>query len=246
MIKIFIDFDGTITRQDVGDAMFETFGGETSLQAVDEYRQENISAVECFNKESAACGEFEKRALDNFLDAQEIDPTFIEFIKFCRERGIEHYIVSDGMDYYITHILQRYGLGDVPFFSNHMELVSFNGTSKVRFQPSFPFVDEVCDRCASCKRNHMLTLSGDEDIIVYVGEGYSDRCPVRYADAIFAKDDLLKYCQQENIPFFEYRTFDDVTKRLKMLIDGSNADKTVALRKRRQAELARREAFIGE
>ena len=245
MIKIFIDFDGTITRQDVGDAMFEEFGGRKSLEAVSEYRAGTLSAVECFRRECEACGELDKEALDAFLDRQEIDPSFIEFVTFARSRGIECFIVSDGMDYYISRILQRHGAGDVQFFANSLSLVPVDGSSRVRLSPSFPFRDEVCDRCACCKRNHMLTLSGDDDVIVYIGEGYSDRCPVRYADAVFAKDDLLKYCQQENISFFEYASFADVTVRLESLLSNRSGDGRSIPGKRRRAELARRQLYIG-
>ena len=32
--KIFIDFDGTITKQDVGDAIFQTFGEREKVDAI--------------------------------------------------------------------------------------------------------------------------------------------------------------------------------------------------------------------
>jgi 2-hydroxy-3-keto-5-methylthiopentenyl-1-phosphate phosphatase len=89
----------------------------------------------------------------------------------------------------------------------------------------------------------MLSLSADEDIIIYVGEGYSDRCPVRFADVVFAKDDLLRHCQEENISYYAYRQFCDVEERLRQLLAGG--DRKGGLRKRRQAELARREVFLG-
>ena len=180
--------------------------------------------------------------LDLFLDNQEIDSTFAGFVNFCRERALDMYIVNDGMNYYIDRILKKNGLHNVPYFSNRLELVPLNGSSKVRFKPTFPFRDEVCDRCACCKRNHMLTMSGDDDVIVYVGEGYSDRCPARYADIVFAKDDLLKFCRQENISYFEYRTFADVQLRLESILSRKQPDR---IRKRRQAELARRAVFVG-
>jgi 2-hydroxy-3-keto-5-methylthiopentenyl-1-phosphate phosphatase len=239
MIKIFTDFDGTITLQDVGDAMFETFGGEQCRQIIQEYRDEKISAVECFRRECAACSNVNVQELHAFLDRQEIDTSFIDFVGYCRLHQFDCYIVSDGMDYYIRHILNRHGVGDVPFFSNVLHLLPVGGTSHVRFDPEFPFTDEMCDRCACCKRNHLLTMSGDEDIIVYVGEGYSDRCPAKYADIVFAKDELLKYCQEENISYYEYHTFGDIMQRLDQL-------QSNGLRKRRQAERARRDVFIGE
>ncbi|MBI3193609.1 MAG: MtnX-like HAD-IB family phosphatase [Ignavibacteriae bacterium] len=244
MLKFFIDFDGTITKQDVGDALFETFGGEQCKEIIKEYREEKISAVECFQKETAACGIVEKVQLDRFLDVQEIDETFREFVSYCKSNGLEYFILSDGMDYYIKRILERHALGDVPVYANMLNLEPVQGSSGVIFRPEFPFTDEVCNRCASCKRNHILTLAGDDDIIAYVGEGYSDRCPVRYADVVFAKDDLLKFCRREEIPHVEYQTFADVVKYVEKMIH-KNGKTKVKLKKRRLAELARREVFAG-
>ena len=50
-------------------------------------------------------------------------------------------------------------------------------------------------------------------MIVYVGDGYSDRCPVQYADIVFAKGDLQTYCQEQNISY-------PCTGRLTMSSDG--------------------------
>jgi 2,3-diketo-5-methylthio-1-phosphopentane phosphatase len=245
MIKVFIDFDGTITRQDVGDTMFETFGGKKCLKFIQDYREGKLSALDCFRKECLSCGEVNKKELDGFIDSQEIDRSFKIFLNFCNDQELSYHIVSDGMDYYIQRILERNCLSDVPYFTNHLDLEPLDGTTRVLFKPSFPFTDEVCDRCAFCKRNHILTLCNDDDIIVYIGEGYSDHCPVRYADIVFAKDDLQKYCHQENISYFEYRTFADIIERMTNILERQQSKKNSLLRKRRQAQLAAREAFIG-
>ncbi len=244
MLKFFIDFDGTITKQDVGDALFETFGGEVCKEFVREYREEKLSAVQCFEKETAACGIVDLTMLHTFLDSQEIDETFPEFIEYCKSKQYEYAILSDGMDYYIKRILNKYSIGDVPVYANVLNLVPDSVIGKVRFVPSFPYTDEVCERCASCKRNHLLSLTGDEDIIVYIGEGYSDRCPVNFADIVFAKDDLLKYCRREEIPHAEYKTFGDIVKYVEKMTTNKGTTK-IRLRKRRLAELARREVFAG-
>lgn len=243
MIRVFVDFDGTITRADVGDAMFERFGGEACTEAVASYRAGGMPAVECFTRECAACGAISRAELDRFLDNQEIDETFGEFLAFCRSRRIECCIVSDGMDYYIGRILRGRGFGDVPFVANRLELVPAGEPGMVVMRPSFPHTDEVCDRCACCKRNHMMTVSADDDILVYVGEGYSDRCPARYADVVFAKDELLEHCRKEGLPHEPYSSFGDVAARLgRMLGDGG---RRAALRKRRRGALARRELYLG-
>jgi len=246
LIRIFTDFDGTITRRDVGDALFAHFGGSRALEAVREYIAGRISAVECFRRECAACGSVSLAELHSFLDQEEIDSSFPEFVTFCRREALHLSVVSDGMEYYIRRILGRFGLDDLDVHANILSLVADGSGAGVRFVPQFPNRDEVCDRCASCKRNYLVTASADDDLIVYIGEGYSDRCPVQFADLVFAKDDLRNYCREENISSFEYTSFDDIRNRLTKLLDARRPDGSIAgVRKRRQAELARHDLFIG-
>ena len=226
--------------------MFETFGGNRCTEYIRAYRQEEISAVECFRRECDACGIIDMHALDSFLDSQEVDQSFSSFIEYCNTHGFLSCIVSDGMDYYIKRILARHGLSHVPFLSNVLEFVPADDSPQVRLTGKFPYTDEACDRCACCKRDYMLSVSADDDSIVYIGEGYSDRCPARYADVVFAKDELLAHCRRENIACFEYRTFGDILKRMELLLVGNRGQaNSSGLRKRRQAELARREIFLG-
>ena len=246
MVRLFSDFDGTISLNDVGDAMFERFGGETCKEIVRQYRDATMSAVECFKRECDACGTIQVDDLNRFLDEQGIDRSFVDFVQFCREENVAFCIVSDGMDYYIKRILERSGVGDIPYFANVLQLVPVDSTDRVRLIPSFPYRDEVCDRCACCKRNHLLTMSADDDIIIYIGEGYSDRCPARYADIVFAKDDLLRYCRDENISFYEFDIFSDIAARLRKIFSNRRSDGSLAgVRKRRRAELARRDIYFG-
>ncbi|MBX2990473.1 MAG: MtnX-like HAD-IB family phosphatase [Bacteroidetes bacterium] len=238
MLKIFVDFDGTITRHDVGNAFFREFGGEKCSGYVAEYKAEKISAKELFRKEVAAMGALDEQEAGEFLFRQPIDGSFKNFVEFCRARSIEFHVVSDGLDYYIRKILSYNGIEGISFFANNLAVVRKDGIAQLDI--SFPYDDAECTRCACCKRNIMLTHSGDEDIIVYIGEGYSDRCPVQYADFVFAKDELQKFCQEKNISYFLYNSFNDVVERMKDLLLRKK------LRKRREAEMKRREAFIGE
>jgi 2,3-diketo-5-methylthio-1-phosphopentane phosphatase len=241
MIKIFIDFDGTITKGDVGDMFFERFGGQAATQAVEDYRNGLINAVECFSREAAACQLGSRKEADEFIDQQKMDQTFINFVAFCNqhkdeERPLKYFILSDGLDYYIERILRNNGLQDVPCFSNSVDFEK--NENGVQLKLSFPYTDEECDRCACCKRNYMLTLSGDEDIIVFIGEGYSDFCPVKYADIVFAKDELQTHCQKENISYYLYQDFKDIIKRFEDIL------RKKRIHKRQQAVFNRRDLLM--
>ena len=236
---LFIDFDGTITTEDVGDGFFEHFGGPVCREHVAAYRAEEISAVECFRRETAAMRPFTEEEANAFLRTKRLTAGVPEFIRFCRERGIELHILSDGLDYYIRRILGNEGLGDLSVHANRFVLLEGEEGKRTGFFDA-PGRAEECDRCANCKRNHLLRLAGEEHCIIYVGEGYSDRCAAQYADIVFAKDDLQRFCQAENISYHVYDDFHDIRVRLDGLLSRKR------LRKRRRAELKRREAFTSE
>ena len=234
--KIFLDFDGTITINDVGESIFRHFlDQQLADKIVDELLNDRISSRECWEKLCEAAPSLEKKMLDDFIICQEIEPTLHRFLEFCSEHKFDVYVLSDGFDYYIDQILTREKLNHLKVFSNKLIL-----DEKGRLIPSFPFYNSDCKSSANCKRNHIIENSGDQDYTVFIGDGNSDKDPIQYVDFIFAKKDLLKYCEVNRITYFPFKNFDDVIERLTDL--GSRK----RLKKRHQAELKRREAFMME
>ncbi|MBI4428443.1 MAG: MtnX-like HAD-IB family phosphatase [Ignavibacteriales bacterium] len=236
MVRVFCDFDGTVAAEDVGNRLFRHFAGPKAEEIVKGYLDGTKSAVECLSQECAAVGAVSVASLETFVDQFSLDPYFPGFVEFCRGRGMPITILSDGLDFYVGRLLRKYDLNDLPWFANHATFEK-QGTL-ARLVPEFPYADSECLQCGNCKRNHMLTMSGDDDILVYVGDGISDRCPVRYADVVFAKRGLIKYCQSENITFYEFSTFLDVQQRVEKILLQKR------IRKRREAEMARREVYL--
>ncbi|MCF8261401.1 MAG: MtnX-like HAD-IB family phosphatase [Melioribacteraceae bacterium] len=232
--KIFIDFDGTITKTDVGEAMFLEYGDPQKAQEIiKEWIDNKITSVQTWQQLCETIESLDLNLFDNFISNIEIDKSFIPFVNYCRNANIELKILSDGLDYYISRILKQNGLSEIQFFSNS---VSFGENNKP--VPSFPHTDEECPKCANCKRNHIINGSSDEDVTIYIGDGFSDTCPAQYCDFIFAKHSLLKYCEQNRISYYPYNTFDDV---LKVLIELS---KKKRIKKRHQASLKRRDVYL--
>jgi 2,3-diketo-5-methylthio-1-phosphopentane phosphatase len=235
MMRVYSDFDGTIAVHDIGNQIFRTFAGPKAVEIVKHYLDGTMTARECLTQECAAVESVTATELETFAHQFSLDPSFGAFVEFCRHRNIPLVVLSDGLDFYVERLLTKHGFGSLPFFSNHLEFVRRGEATKM--VPSFPHTDAECLLCGNCKRNHLLTLSGDEDIIVYLGDGISDRCPIRYADIVFAKGRLIRYCQEQNVTYHEFRDFNDVMMRLEELL------KRKRIRKRREAEMARREAF---
>lgn len=234
-LKVFIDFDGTITQEDVGDGIFREFGSRKVVdEIIEDLLNDRISAKDCWIDLCNSVENVSENKLNSFIDGIKIDPSFPAFIEFCRSNNIEHYILSDGFDYYISRILQRENLGEVKYYSNIL-MIKDN-----KLVPSFPYSDIEFPSSANCKRNHIINHSADDEFTVFIGDGNSDKYTIGFCDFIFAKDDLLKFCERQRITYYPFSSFSDVTAVMKQLLSKKR------LRKRHRAELKRREAYMQE
>jgi 2-hydroxy-3-keto-5-methylthiopentenyl-1-phosphate phosphatase len=236
VFKVFVDFDGTITKEDTGDAIFTKFGPKRIVtEIINNLLSDRISAKDCWIQLCDSVETIDKKQLDEFILQIEVDKTFHSFVKYCKSNKNDLYVISDGFDYYINLILQRENLTNLNVFSNILRLNENN-----KLIPEFPFYDSRCSTSANCKRNHIINNSSDDEFTVFIGDGNSDKYTVHFCDFIFAKDDLLKYCEKERITYFPFNNFTDVIDRLDTLKQKKR------LKKRHQAELKRREVYIQE
>lgn len=232
---MFTDFDATITREDIGDNLFREFGRyDECMNTYQRFRAGELDARECWRMNLATLRrECTPETLLAYVDGVEVDSGFRGFVDFCRGLKIPVTVVSDGFDLYIRRVLEREGLVDLPVFSNRLTY-----STEGRFEPVFPHTDAECLACANCKRNHVLTRSSDTEVIVYIGDGHSDCCPARFADIVFAKHALLKFCERENITYHRFETYRDILRTFRHMVE------TSAPRKRRTAEMARNDIFM--
>lgn len=235
-LKIFVDFDGTITNIDVGEAIFREFGDSAAAEKiVADLLSEKITARECWDLLFATIPRIDVGKLNEFLDSIPVDPTFHKFHNYCNENNIEFFVLSDGFDYYINRIFSKVKLNNIKIFANKLSINEDN-----QFEPAYPYFDIECQTSANCKRNHIINNSGEDEFTVYIGDGNSDKYSTQFCDFIFAKNDLLKYCEKERITFFPFDNFVDVTNRLDTLRTKKR------LKKRHQADLKRKEAYSQE
>jgi len=216
--------------------MFKKFLDEKIVtKIVEDLLSDKISSRECWEKLCDSATGINSVELDKFILSQKVEPTLHKFIEFCEEKKFDVFILSDGFDYYIERILKKEHLQRINYFSNNLK---FNPEGKLI--PSFPFFNADCCSSANCKRNHILEYSDEEDFTIFIGDGNSDKDAIQYVDFIFAKDDLLKYCEIQRITYFPFKNFDEIIIKLNELIAKKR------LKKRHQAQLKRREAFIIE
>lgn len=211
-MKAFCDFDGTISKRDVSDAVFEQFALPAWHDAEERWEQGLISARQCM-KAQVNLLSTSQAALDTFLDSLEIDESFLEFQRFCRKHDIPIVIVSDGVDYFIRRILANHGVSEVEIIANRFIRTHEGGRD--RFDLTFPFSSDHCGpRSGVCKCRIIEQANGSH---IYVGDGRSDFCVSHEAQLVFAKAKLITYCEENRIPYVPYGTFHDVVTTLRSL-----------------------------
>lgn len=233
-VRLFLDFDGTISRKDVGDELFRTFGEFEPVHGELLRGLHTVSQYYLLSSQRVRPDATPDRVMA-FAQAQEVDANFTTLVSWARTANINVTVVSDGFDVYIHPMLAAVGLADLDVRCNRLRYEGGIWT------PSFPGASESCACfCASCKRNVLLGTSGPDDVIVYVGDGRSDTCAADHADVVFAKGALAAHCVANGVAHHHFHTLFDVLQILRRRVETND------LRPRLQAERRRKQAFEAE
>lgn len=204
-MAVICDFDGTVAKADVGYQIYTRFGDERWEEINKRWRRGEISSKECLIGEYSLIDASEQEVREYILK-MEIDPGFIDLAATCRNNDIPIAIASDGFDFYIYTVLEKYGLSGIQVFCNKMK---FNGR---KVELSFPFYEQGCGVCGNCKRLHVQNFKDDSRTVIYIGDGLSDKFAARASDAVFAKGELMEYLIDNNVEFIRFADLSDVNQ----------------------------------
>jgi len=141
------------------------------------------------------------------------DGTFPAFVDEVRRRGAQVEVVSDGLGFYVRPNLAALGLADVPVATNANRLTG--GAEGL----SFPFGHPSCFVCGTCKRERVRLHQAAGRVVVFVGDGTSDRFAAAHADMVFAKESLARICVAQGWPHLQWQSFADVTAGVERAFD---------------------------
>ena len=204
-IAVVSDFDGTISIKDVGYKFFEEFVGEEWKDIDKDYRDGKIGSKEAYLRIAKPFRGNKKEIIEFINRNSAIDPYFKDFYEYCKKKGIDLKIVSDGFDIYIDMVLKKEGLSGIEVFSNRMVF-----KENERIVVEFPFSDPDCSDCGNCKLLVVKNLRKCYSKIIYIGDGISDVCAIKGADYIYGKRYLYNYCIKEKIPCKYFNSFKDI------------------------------------
>jgi 2,3-diketo-5-methylthio-1-phosphopentane phosphatase len=211
-LAIFCDFDGTICIPDSSEYLLSRFGTKRWIELEEAVWRGELTERNSFPLQLETLSANWPEARAALHEGVRIREGFSDFVRSCRNRDIPFVILSSGLRLLIDELLGSIGLRDVPVFA-HDVLVE-NG--KWKFVPYNG--DRFEEHCSHCKCVHLERARAQRKRVVYIGDGYTDICPSRRADVVFATDALARTMTNEGRNYFSYETFYDIERELDALI----------------------------
>jgi 2-hydroxy-3-keto-5-methylthiopentenyl-1-phosphate phosphatase len=207
-----IDFDGTVTMEDVSFLLLDEFAKGNWRKYLDEYNSGEIT-VGMFSRQIFGMVTADEKTQTDFVltnPQAKIRPGFKEFINYCHKNNYKTLIVSNGLVFYIEALLKSIGVKDPEIhaaentFSPHGMKVRYLGPDGKEIDSGF-------------KEAYTDILRSEGYRVVYIGDGNSDVYPARKADHILATDSLLKRCESEKLNCSPFKDFFEVIETIKSL-----------------------------
>lgn len=209
---ILVDFDGTITEDDVGVVLLKRYS-TTDWQRIEarfaageldivQNMQEQFSHVP---HDGATLARYARSVIT-------IRPGWEDLLRSCRERGVYMAVVSGGLDFYVEALLPP---SDPPV-EVHCLLTEYSPSGWRVFAPvrnptgSEPteFKQAIVNRYRERYRH-----------IWFIGNGVSDRGAAQVADKVWAVEPLLSYCRDHGIEAVPFETFTDVWANIEACLE---------------------------
>ncbi len=199
-----VDFDGTVSENDMLDTIARHFGDEGVYEHVEEeLHAGRMSLRDVITTEFRPVTAPLAEVVAWTLEHTRVRAGFHELVESARARGYAFVVLSSGFVELIEPILEREGV--------HADAIRANSVDarpdgwRVRWRD-----ETVCDVCGeACKRGGL-----PEGDVVFVGDGISDRCAAKAARRVFATKGLARWLEEEGVPFEPFSDFHDVVARL--------------------------------
>lgn len=208
---IICDFDGTVTARDTNSALARRFAPDAFARVEGLLASREMTLREVLSTEFAGFDVGLDAVLDEALRIP-FRPGFAEFLDAAEQAGAQVTLLSSGFREIIEPMLERDGLqGRLPLVANGIEFSEQGGRIRWRELPTCELCDEPCKRHDVARLREAYASTGE---VVFVGDGFSDRCGAETADRVFARDSLARYLDERALPYEAWEDFNDVARAL--------------------------------
>ncbi len=226
-IVLVVDFDVTITKNDLAYDLLDEYGRPDWRDIEDEIRSGKITLREGIQRELGNL-KISLQELVNFTMTRTIlDDGAKKFFQWARKEKIPTYILSDGIVQYIQVVFKHFLKISLNFQDDnewHPQIIANRFKWKDANQVDHvEFPNPPCEHgCANCKPFWITRIKNNhpEAKIIFVGDGYTDRLVAPLVDIIFARkgEMLEQILNAQNVPFYSYDSLLDVLERIQALL----------------------------
>ncbi|KAH2535458.1 hypothetical protein KXW97_007326 [Aspergillus fumigatus] len=202
----FTDFDGTVTLQDCNDYLVDNFGFGAEKRRMLELKVLNGTLAFSGPKNDPARDAFQamldsvrlpfNECLRIVQENIQLDPSFVNFYLWAKEKSIPIVILSSGMTPVIEALLVSLFAGKpsnifivannvAPHNGKHINMV---GGWQIKYRD-----DSIFGHDKSLEIKHCVALPvGERPVVAFAGDGVSDLSAASQTNILFAKEGLGK------------------------------------------------------
>ncbi|MDD5087772.1 MAG: MtnX-like HAD-IB family phosphatase [bacterium] len=211
-ISICCDFDGTICLPDSSEFLLEKFGLPGWKELDDAVWRGEISERDAFTRQVTMLRVTRDAALEAVREGVRIREGFAPFVAFCRARKIPLTILSSGLRVLIDELLRKAGVTELAVIAQDARIAGDRWTL-------IPWTGRrLAEHCSHCKCSFVEAERAAGRKVVYIGDGYTDVCPVQRADYVFATGRLAEECAHRGWDFFRFESFSEIESRLESIV----------------------------
>lgn len=209
---IFCDFDGTITVNDNIVAIIRHFNPPGWEAIAEQVLAQQISIRDGVGRMFRLLpASLKEQVVDYGISNVRIREGFAELLAYAKEAGIDFYVTSGGIDFFVYPVLERFGIPTDHIFCNGSD---FSGE---RIEITWPHpCDEHCNNdCGMCKTTIMRRFPSDRYERIIIGDSVTDFEGAKLADVVYSRSHLTEKCRELGLAHTEFETFHDIIDDMK-------------------------------
>jgi len=211
---IFCDFDGTITVNDNIVAIMKHFQPPGWDRLVEQVLSKEISIREGVGRMFALLPTSRKQEVVDFaIQNVKIRPGFKELLDYCKTNGIEFFVTSGGIDFFVYPVLSEFSIPKDHIYCNGSD---FSGSHIEILWPHS--CDEHCHNdCGMCKTAIIRGYSPERYDRILIGDSVTDFEGAKLVETVFARSILVDLCKELGLNYYAFEDFHDIIKQLEEL-----------------------------
>ena len=206
---VLTDFDDTAAAQNVAELLLNRFGHPSWHEVRQRFRNGQVTLKEYQEITFRDIQAGPSAMVEYVKENANFRPHFRELWHYCQDRGIPMAIVSQGLDFYIEALLEKEGITGMPVYA-----------VDTRFTPQgityhYNYTHPDREELGNSKGVVVDRYRQKGHYIFFAGDGTSDFEAAEHADVVFAHRTLARHCSEQNIPYREFKDFEDMFRAVR-------------------------------